>query len=130
MIQAHPFAVSLLTVVLGVATALFVMYVNKLTSLPEYAQFKKDYPVINVALKFATEKLVGSPAGVLAQIAYALYESRGLTPQEVNQYALAAADAFDLDKYVSTNWEGLSEAQLQEGYEIAVKAFPALAEQK
>ena len=111
---------SLLAVVAGVVVAAIAAYSKKLAASPGVALIRDKYPVLNLALKIASDQLVETRYGFLFDAAFRLWTSEGFTSVEAEKFAKAMVKNFNLDKYLGTDWDSLSQEQIDQGKSIAI----------
>ncbi len=115
------FGVVLIAIIMGAAAAIVSQLTWKAASSPSVEKFKKAYPVFNLVMSIAADTLRGTRAGLAFEVAYRLWQGQGLSPSEARRYANAMIKEFDLDRYIGTNFDQLSEAQIKQGETIAAE---------
>ena len=115
------FGIILISLVIGGAAVIVSQLSWKAAESPSVEKFKKAYPVFNLVMSIAADTLKGTRAGLAFDVAYRLWMGQGLSPAEARRYAKAMIDEFDLDKYVGTTFESLSNAQITQGETIAAE---------
>ena len=116
---ASQLGIAALSVAAGVVVAAAAYFSRKIGRLPALEQIKDKYPVLDLVLNIAANQLSSTRYGFLFDAAVQIWQSEGFDADEAARYAEAMVANFDLDKYLGTDWDALSEEQIAQGKQIA-----------